>query len=136
MITNKQLIAAIENMTNNLPTSYIGDEDEIGECPYCCGVNMQHTSDCIAMAAAKLAAQALKETTPDGDLLYKVINGGFSPTDDSPTFTVGSIVRKTPQSFGEYHLYELVEGKCFYDHGISTLKGAFIDSVHLEKLED
>ena len=61
-----KLVASIKGLTgHNLPTSYFGDDDEVGECPYCSGWNMHHKDDCVA----KKAEDLINSKGEDDDLI-------------------------------------------------------------------
>ncbi len=61
--------AVIENLVgHNIPTSYDGEDDEVGVCAYCQGWNMTHTEDCET-EIARIFLKKLDEPRPRGVML-------------------------------------------------------------------
>ena len=59
----ERLRKSLESLTgHNTPTAYNGDDDDVGECPYCGGWNMHHSNNCDILNAEKLLAELTYET--------------------------------------------------------------------------
>lgn len=55
----EQLRSALQELTgHNTPTSYESDDDEIGGCAYCRGLNLRHEADCPTAKAEKLLEES------------------------------------------------------------------------------